>query len=164
MLLDHRFRLESLNPAAGRLLAQLEDDEAPATRRGELPYVVYAVAARARGGVASQGKEALAYARVRTRGGAWLEMHGSLADGHSARIAVVVQSAQPGALAPLLLEAYGLTQRERELVGHLLRGASTRDIAAELGISGYTVQEHFKRIFDKLGVRTRIELMARISS
>ena len=162
VLLDHRFRLESVTPAAERVLAELEEGGPPATRSGELPYVVYAIAARARSAAMAPDRDALAYARVRTRAGRWLAMHGALADGHSERIAVIVQSAQPGAVAPLIVEAYGLTARERELVDHLLRGASTKEIAAALRISSYTVQEHFKRIFDKLGVRSRIELVGKV--
>lgn len=50
-----------------------------------------------------------------------------------------------------------LTPREMEVLGLLSRGFVDKEIAAALGISGWTVHGHVKSIFDKLGVRTRTE-------
>jgi DNA-binding CsgD family transcriptional regulator len=63
-------------------------------------------------------------------------------------------------VAPLLLRAYGLTAREQEVTQLILRGATTAQIAARLGISPHTVNDHLKAIFDKTGARTRGELSA----
>lgn len=53
-----------------------------------------------------------------------------------------------------------LTPREREICRILAQGRSNRDIAAELGISVSTVQNHVHHILRKFGVPTRRQLMA----
>ena len=44
----------------------------------------------------------------------------------------------------------------------LAQGASTDEIASRLYLSPYTVQDHLKAVFDKVGVSTRGELVARL--
>jgi DNA-binding CsgD family transcriptional regulator len=62
----------------------------------------------------------------------------------------------------LILRAYELTPREDEVARLVLEGLATDAIAARLAISPPTVQQHLKAVFDKTGVRTRRELVARI--
>jgi DNA-binding NarL/FixJ family response regulator len=61
-----------------------------------------------------------------------------------------------------MLERYGLTQRETDVVPLLARGLATKQIAAELCISRHTVSDHIKIIFEKCGVTSRGELVAKI--
>jgi DNA-binding CsgD family transcriptional regulator len=55
-----------------------------------------------------------------------------------------------------------LTPRERDVVGLLMSGASTRQIASETHLTVGTVHTYLKRIYPKLGVRSRVELVARM--
>ena len=62
-----------------------------------------------------------------------------------------------------MLAATPLTPRERDVVGRLLSGASTRQIASSTGLTVATVNTYLKRIFAKLGVHSRVELVARVT-
>lgn len=53
-----------------------------------------------------------------------------------------------------------LTPRERDVVSRLVAGASTRDISQAMGLTVSTVNTYMKRIFAKLGVHSRVELVA----
>ena len=52
---------------------------------------------------------------------------------------------------------------ERDVVALLLSGASTREIASETNLTVGTVHTYLKRIYPKLGVRSRVELVARMA-
>jgi DNA-binding CsgD family transcriptional regulator len=136
-------------PDADALLAEL--DPAPHL---PLPTVVYAVAA------ALNRDSAAPSTRVRAASGRWLALHASRLDGAGAdRIAVVVEPCAPRATVAIRLAAYGLSRREAEVARLVLRGSSTRAISAALHISPHTVQDHLKNVFDKLGVRSRRDLV-----
>jgi DNA-binding NarL/FixJ family response regulator len=53
-----------------------------------------------------------------------------------------------------------LSEREREVLGLLVRGASNKGIAHQLGLSENTVKAHVAHIFNKLGVQSRAEAVA----
>jgi DNA-binding NarL/FixJ family response regulator len=53
---------------------------------------------------------------------------------------------------------FGLTVRELEIISAIVDGQSNRDIALTYKISEYTVKHHLTRIFDKVGVFSRLEL------
>jgi len=102
--------------------------------------------------------------RLRTRSRQWLVLHASRMSGPalSAQIAVILEVAQSLEIAPLIIQAYHLSKREGELTLLVVRGLSTGEIANELHISTNTVQDHLKAIFEKVGVRSRRELIAQI--
>jgi len=73
-------------------------------------------------------------------------------------VAVVIDAARADRVLPLAASAYRLTGREQEVVRRVLNGLDTRSVAASLHITEYTVQDHLKSVFDKVGVRSRREL------
>lgn len=54
-----------------------------------------------------------------------------------------------------------LTRREQQVLQALARGLTNRAIADELVISENTVKNHVRRLFEKLGVRSRTEAVVR---
>jgi DNA-binding CsgD family transcriptional regulator len=131
---------------------------------GSVPPVVTAVATQARtvaAGPTCDGR--IARARVRAASGRWLVVRGSaLGDRPGAEVAVMIEPARPHELAPLIADAYRLTQREREVTQLVARGLPTDAIAARMHLSSWTVQDHLKAIFEKVGVATRGELVAHV--
>jgi DNA-binding CsgD family transcriptional regulator len=163
LLLGDDFSLAAITPAAEDWLAEVAEPDWPPSR--ELPDAVYAVAARLlaleRDGHLSDHMPRL---RIRTASGRWLVLHASRLrtaniDG---RIAVVFEEAHPSEIAPLIVDAYGLTRREGEVTQLVLRGFSTAEVSGRLHITPNTVRDHFKSIFDKVGVRSRRELVGQI--
>lgn len=56
-----------------------------------------------------------------------------------------------------------LTPREDAVVELLLVGKSTQEIASELAIKPATVRMYLKHMYDRLGVRSKVQLIARVS-
>lgn len=165
VLFDRHDAVTSITPEAARWLAELPEAGPPG---GTVPAAVYEVAVRARGiadgtSLTTHGMPP-ARLRVRTRGGRWLVLHGvQLPDGGEGRgTAVIIEPARSPELAPLLLQAYDLSPRERDVVRLVLSGQSTAEIAAALFVSPFTVQDHLKAVFLKIGVRSRRELVTRL--
>lgn len=139
----------------------LAANEAGRTKLDELsPYrmAVHEVAAAARAG---HGAEA--HARVRSRTGRWLSLWGSpLEGGREGDVSVVIQAAPTSEISQMLMLAYALSPREREVLQRVIAGVPSAGIAAELHISASTVQDHLKSLFAKVGVRSRGRLVSHI--
>lgn len=159
ILLERGGAVEAMSRSAERWLGMLIA-ESPA--EGDLPAVVNSVAYRAL--LAARGTtSAEARARVPTSAGVWLVIHAAvIGDPEEGRVAVILEPARAPELAPLIVAAHGLTAREREVTQLVLRGSSTAEMAAQLHLSEYTVQDHLKAVFEKVGVRSRRELVAQI--
>lgn len=160
LVLDERLTVESLTPAAGSWL------EALGGSAGSPPASVLAAAGRA---LATAGAPVLS--RAPSDGAGWVAVHASALDPATGpatgpgpaggrRVSVILQAAGSGHLASLLMAAHGLTARERDVAGLVLRGATTASAARALAISEHTVQQHLKSVFDKTGVRSRRELVS----
>ena len=162
LLLTDDLSVVAMTAAAQALLRELADGSAP----HDLPQALTAVAARLLR-IERYGDvppDLMPRARFRTRAGRWLVAHASRLAGAEpgGHIAVILEVAQPAEVAPLLLAAYALTPRELEVAALVLAGRSTAAIAAALVISPHTVQQHLKAMFEKVGVRSRRELVARV--
>ncbi len=54
-----------------------------------------------------------------------------------------------------------LTPRETEILDHISRGLSTKEIATQLGLSDRTISSHLRKIYDKLQVHSRSAAVSR---
>lgn len=160
-------RLVQRTPAAAAQLADLADvsRDAGDLLDGDLPSAVRSVLARPRAGRTRDEDVAPRELRARGRSGRWYTIRAMLtepdASGCSNTI-VLIAPLERRELAPLLAKLYGLSPREREVLTLVARGYSTKEIAARLRISSYTVQEHLGHASDKVGVRGRRALLARL--
>jgi DNA-binding CsgD family transcriptional regulator len=136
--------------------ALLDDLRTTGVHEAGLPTIVTTVAIRAR---ASRTSKHIA-TRVRGRSGRWLRVTAIPMEGDGGNVAVMIEPARVTDLLPILLESYGLTDRENEIVPLLARGLATKEIAAELNVSPHTVRDHVKSIYAKAAVNSRGEFVA----
>jgi DNA-binding CsgD family transcriptional regulator len=76
---------------------------------------------------------------------------------------VAVSVRELGTAMAAFRRSYGLSPREAEVVELVLLGYRNRDIATTLGASPATIKKHLTHVFDKVGVDTRTQLIARIA-
>ena len=55
-----------------------------------------------------------------------------------------------------------LTKRETEVINEILKGSTYKEIANELNISFNTVNDHIKKIYEKLNVNSKTELVLKL--
>ena len=165
LVLDYKWRVLQHTWAAERWLRDLEDLR-PGWQEGEgLPLAVLSVAGALRQALGSNNdrdRNGVPRLLVRARSGRWLALHGARTEPRPDRESetmVVIEPAGPREVAWLRTSAYGLSDREREVVDLVVRGLSTKQISRTLFISEHTVQDHLSNVFDKVGVRGRRALV-----
>lgn len=100
-------------------------------------------------------------ARLRTPSGTWLIAHAAPLVATDQEV-IVIEPAKASEIAPIVVDAYGLTGREVEVTRLVARGLSTDEIASTLFLSRHTVRDHVKAIFEKVGVSSRGELTSKL--
>ena len=125
------------------------------------PAAVLALASFARSSLRPNGAQPAVVAVPSSAG--WITLHASLPEGHSVgRVAIVLERTATAHSTAVRLEAHGVTPREREVAALLAQGLSNAEIATRLVLSPFTVQDHVKSLFEKTGVASRQELVARV--
>jgi DNA-binding CsgD family transcriptional regulator len=157
LVVDGENRIGDLTVEAGEML---DDLRTFGVAEDGLPAIVRNVVTRAR----SSRSSSHVASRVHGASGVWRRITASPMQGDSGAVAVMIEPARAADLTPILLESYGMTDREIEIVVLLARGLATKDIASEMSISAHTVRDHIKAVFAKTGFTTRGELVARVFS
>jgi DNA-binding CsgD family transcriptional regulator len=168
LTLDYQGRVVQHTPAAERWLRDLED-LGPGWREWDgLPQVLRTIVfllRRALSPERARDEQSLPTLRARARSGRWLTLYGSLGEATPERRAetlIIIEPTKPEELLPFSMSAYGLSPREEEIVKFVVRGHSTTRISRTLFISEHTVQNHLRSVFEKVGVRSRGELVKRL--
>ncbi|TME19974.1 MAG: helix-turn-helix transcriptional regulator [Chloroflexi bacterium] len=165
LVLSGDLSLVSANAAAERLLAELGDEHWRG--QAELPAAVYGVV----GGLLARERDELPAGPqprtgMRMATGRWLTLHATWLAGprpeSERQIGLVLETASPTQIWPLVTAAHQLSPRESEVTLLVARGFSTSEISQALRISDNTVQGYLKAVFDKFGVRSRGQLVAAI--
>lgn len=160
IIVDADDRLRQISLGAEQRLTEIIVNDHSGGAMGTIAALV-ASARRYASGVV----DVLPRGRVRLRSGRWVVLQASpLAgrDGATGDVVITIEDARPAEIVPLLVEAFGLTARERDITQFVLQGAETKEIAAALSLSAYTIQDHLKAIFEKADVHSRRELIAKV--
>jgi two-component system response regulator NreC len=75
------------------------------------------------------------------------------------RLLACAEASSPTRAPAARVAPHSLSARQRQLLACIGRGYSNRRIAAELRLSVHTVKHHLSRLFDRVGVGSRLELM-----
>jgi DNA-binding CsgD family transcriptional regulator len=105
-----------------------------------------------------------ALARVHFADGIWLTLRAARLDtmpDDQSDIAVGIEIASATDRLRVFSRAYGLSERENELLLRLAAGADTRTAASMMFVSEHTVQDYLKAVFSKTESHSRRTLLAR---
>ena len=155
-------QLLSFDDQARHWLAEI----AGADWRDATPALTPVIAVVARAPMVAAGRErGPASTRIQAHSGRWIYVQASCLrtpDESPGPVAVTLGPAKSAQIAPIIIEAYGLTPREQQITQAVARGMANQEIAAALHLSPHTVRDHLKAVFGKLDVSTRGELVAKL--
>jgi len=100
---------------------------------------------------------------IRAVSGHWLRVEAAALPVGEADVAVVLQPAAVHQLVGMLATCNRLTPRESDVLGLLVHGLASKQIARRLAISPLTVNEHLRSLYRKCGVTGREELFGRLT-
>jgi DNA-binding CsgD family transcriptional regulator len=154
LILDASLSIAATTSDAERWLTELSD---AAPRAGSLlPAPILAAAASS-----AYASATSSHVRAATRAGRWVTISAAPLTGPNRAGHTAVTMQRSGLEATdLVLEAHGLTPRERQLAGLILNGLPNDEIARRLFLSRYTVGDHVKAILAKVGARSKQEFIA----
>ncbi len=165
VVLDHAGRVVQHTRTARRWLGEMGELGREWREDDGLPPAILSLAGalrRSLGGGSYREANGVPRLLVRAHSGRWLALHGVRTEPGSSRgneTMIVIEPAGPREVAWLKTSAYGLSDREREVVDLVARGLSTKEISKTLYVSDYTIQEHLSHVFEKVGVRGRRALV-----
>ena len=154
VILDDGLRVRSWTESADAWFGAFAGNAPP--RGPNARCAVFSTAARC---VSPEGAKT-ARVRMRLSDGRWVVVEAARLEGKDRGTLVSVRAAAPREVLDLVGRGHGLTARERALVSGVADGLDTRELAERMHISPLTVQQHLKSVFDKVGVRSRRELVA----
>jgi DNA-binding CsgD family transcriptional regulator len=127
-----------------------------------LPGFIYAMLARL---IHTAEPDQTAQVCLQAADGTWVLVRAaSLTGPHvDGGYAITLQSAPPADLTSVLMPAWNLTSRERDVAAGIIEGRPSDDIARSLFLSPHTVRDHTKAIFGKVGVHNRRHLTAALT-
>jgi len=137
--------VEETTPAAAARLEAVDDPAA-------IPAAVAEVVAEFTGG------NALAIATLPAGEEGSVTLHAST--GADARLAIVVEEDRIVLLDQSVVEGFGFTDDEMEVLPFYIQGRTTRTIAQIMGIDAFAVQASLIGIFDKTGTKNRADFLA----
>ena len=73
-------------------------------------------------------------------------------------IAAARSASRDSAMNQSLLDDYGVTPRERQIIELVTAGLANREVDDRLHISPVTVKDHIYSIYKKAGVKNRVQL------
>lgn len=155
-------RIRALSAAAAAGLAEL----GCAARPGDpLPFPLLALVCRLEALETAGPHARPAALTLTTARGSLLEVHAARLTEPEGKGPVTLTLAPAGARAraSLLLAVHRLTAAQQRVAVLVLQGRSTAQIAAELRVGDFTVQDHLKAVFAKVGVGSRRELVSALT-
>ena len=101
--------------------------------------------------------------RLQAADGHWVVVRAAPLMGAAGGYVISLDCPRSEDLTPLLMRAWSLTAREREVARLVIDGLSSEDIARALFISVHTVLDHVKAIFAKIGISRRQDLIGALA-